>query len=69
LANNYGSFFASSAYSKFRPVNLGTTEAAYQQNRRIEISVVLKDAGTREVIDQYMREQNPALHDDPAKTP
>jgi chemotaxis protein MotB len=61
LANNYGSFFASSAYSKFRPVDLGTTEAAYQRNRRIEISVVLKDAGTREVIDQYMREQNPAL--------
>jgi chemotaxis protein MotB len=61
LDQSYGSYFASSAYSEFRPLNTGTTEAAYQQNRRIEISVVLKDAGTREVIDQYMRNQNPAL--------
>ena len=67
LAESYGSYFASSAYSEFRPVNPGTTEAAYQQNRRIEISVVLKDAGTREVIDQYMQNQNPALRQAPSE--
>lgn len=65
LEESYGSYFASSAYSEFRPVDPGTTEAAYQQNRRIEISVVLKDAGTREVIDHYMQNQNPALRPAP----
>ncbi|MET0384803.1 MAG: OmpA family protein [Polyangiales bacterium] len=57
LAQRYGSYFASSAYSEFRPLNSGKSESAYQQNRRIEISVVLKDAGLRSVIDDYMRDQ------------
>jgi chemotaxis protein MotB len=69
LSQSYGSYFASSAYSEFRPINPGTTEAAYQQNRRIELSVVLKDAGTRDVIDQYMRNQNPALQAPSKPTP
>jgi chemotaxis protein MotB len=55
LEQSYGSYFASSAYSEFRPVNPARTEAAYEQNRRIEISVVLKDARVRDVIDEYMR--------------
>ena len=59
LAREYGEYFASSAYSEFRPVDQGKTEAAFQQNRRIEISVVLKDAGIRSVIDEYMRNQVP----------
>jgi chemotaxis protein MotB len=59
LERNYGEYFASSAYSEFRPVDQGKTEAAFQQNRRIEISVVLKDAGIRSVIDDYMRNQVP----------
>jgi chemotaxis protein MotB len=65
LEQNYGEYFASSAYSEFRPVDQGKTEAAFQQNRRIEISVVLKDAGIRGVIDEYMKNQVP-LGDQPA---
>jgi chemotaxis protein MotB len=57
LPREYGSYFASSAYSEFRPVNPEKTESAYQQNRRIEVSVVLKDTGVRSVIDDYMRDQ------------
>jgi len=57
LARDYGNYFASSAYSEFRPLSTGKTEAAFQQNRRIEISVVLRDAGIRSVIDEYMRNQ------------
>jgi chemotaxis protein MotB len=59
LESQFGEYFASSAYSEFRPVEQGKTEAAYQQNRRIEISVVLKDAGIRSVIDEYMKNQVP----------
>jgi chemotaxis protein MotB len=62
LEQSYGSFFAASAYSEFRPVNPEANEAAYQQNRRIEISVVLKDASVRDVIDEYMKSIDPMLH-------
>jgi chemotaxis protein MotB len=55
LEQSYGSYFAASAYSKFRPINPAATEQAYAQNRRIEISLVLKDANVRKVIDDYMR--------------
>ena len=55
LESTYGSYFASSAYSEFRPINPARTEEAYEQNRRIELSVVLKDANVRGVIDEYLR--------------
>jgi chemotaxis protein MotB len=55
LADTYGNYFAASAYSKFRPVNREQSETAYQQNRRIEISVVPKDANVRKVIEDYMQ--------------
>lgn len=61
LADSYGNYFAASAYSKFRPMNPAKTEAAYQQNRRIEISVVPKDTNVRKVIDEYAQNINPAL--------
>lgn len=61
LNDQYGAFFASSAYSEFRPLNTAKNEAAYQQNRRIEISVVLKDASVRSVIDEYMKSLDPMV--------
>jgi chemotaxis protein MotB len=53
LAQSYGSYFAASAFSKFRPLNPAKTEAAFQQNRRIEIAVIPKDDNVRKVIDDY----------------
>jgi chemotaxis protein MotB len=60
LADNYGSYFSASAYSKFRPINPEKTEAAYQQNRRIEIAVVPRDTNVRKVIDEYIQGSAPA---------
>lgn len=37
------------------------TEHAYAQNRRIEISLVLKDANVRKVIDDYMHSVDQAV--------
>jgi chemotaxis protein MotB len=54
LADAYGNYFAASAYSKFRPINTAKSEDAYRQNRRIELSIVPKDASLRKVIDDYM---------------
>lgn len=61
LEESYGAYFASSAYSEFRPLNTAKNEAAFQQNRRIEISVVLKDASVRTVIDEYMKSLDPMV--------
>jgi chemotaxis protein MotB len=59
LADSYGSYFTASAYSKYRPIDPAKTEAAYQQNRRIEIAIIPKDANVRKVIDDYMQDQPP----------
>jgi chemotaxis protein MotB len=59
LETSYGSYFASSAYSEFRPLRSEKNEVAYEQNRRIEISVVLRDASVRGLIDEYMRGAEP----------
>jgi chemotaxis protein MotB len=67
LADSYGNYFAASAYSKFRPVNPDKSESAYQQNRRIEISVVPKDANVRRVIDEYVQGSAPAAQPVPAQ--
>jgi chemotaxis protein MotB len=61
LGERYGRYFTASAYSEFRPVATEDTPQAHQRNRRIEISVVLKDSRVREVIDAYLENQDPRL--------
>ena len=56
LANKYGAYFAASAYSEFRTIDFGTTEAAYAKNRRIEIAVILKDSHIQNIINDYLSE-------------
>ena len=66
LADSYGSYFAASAYSKFRPLNAAKTEEAYRRNRRIEIAVVPKDTQLRKVVDAYLQ---PAVPPAPPPAP
>jgi chemotaxis protein MotB len=54
LKEKYGKYFAASGYSYFRPRVEGSNEEAWQLNRRIEISVILKDPSIRELIDEYL---------------
>ncbi|ABR46714.1 OmpA/MotB domain protein [Alkaliphilus metalliredigens QYMF] len=54
LENRYASYFMASAYSKFRPIASNATEANRAQNRRIEISIILKDSNIQEVINEYL---------------
>lgn len=58
LEQSFGGYFAASAYSESRPVSNDKSEAGYERNRRIEISLVLKDANVRALIDEYMRNVN-----------
>ncbi len=54
LRNKYGSYFAVSGFSEFRPLDKRKTESAYAKNRRIEISIILKDSHVQNVIDDYL---------------
>lgn len=56
LEDKYGRYFASSAYSEFRPIANGQSESARAKNRRIEISIILKDSNVQNVIDDYLKE-------------
>lgn len=56
LENDYGRYFVASAYSEFRPIDQRNTEQAYSKNRRIEVSVILKDSNVQDIIDDYLEE-------------
>ncbi|MBS7526124.1 OmpA family protein [Fusibacter paucivorans] len=56
LDSRYGSFFMASSLSEYRPVTGGTSEADYAKNRRIEISVILKDSHVQNIIDTYLQD-------------
>lgn len=54
LEREFSEYFLASSFSEYRPVALGQTEEAYAQNRRIEISIILKDSEIQNVIDAYL---------------
>ncbi len=56
LENKYGEFFASTAFSEYRPVTLGQSEKDHEKNRRIEIAIALKDSEVQNVIDEYLED-------------
>ncbi|MFZ5967237.1 MAG: OmpA family protein [Bacillota bacterium] len=61
IESKYGSYFVASGYSEFRPLEKGTSEDARAKNRRIEISLILKDSNIQNVIDDYMEESSAIL--------
>lgn len=67
LESKYGAYFAASAYSEFRPIASGTSEAARAQNRRIEISVILRDSNIQNVIEEYLEESIKPFMDEEAE--
>jgi chemotaxis protein MotB len=69
LEERYGSYFASSAYSEFRPLRTDRSDEAYGQNRRIELSVVLRDANVGKLIDSYIQGVDPSLQAPAAPAP
>lgn len=54
LEDDYGKYFIASAYSEYRPLVLGNSEASLAANRRIEISIILKDSNIQDIIDSYL---------------
>jgi chemotaxis protein MotB len=54
LEEKYARYFGIGGFSKFRPLSEASDEAAMAQNRRIEISVVVKDDNIRKMIEDYL---------------
>lgn len=61
LEENYGDYFSSSGYSEFRPIASNDTAEGRQKNRRIEISVVIKDSRIQDIIDNYLADTDELL--------
>ena len=56
LERKYGTHFAASGYSEFRPIATNATAAGRAQNRRIEIAIILKDDQVQNIIDDYLED-------------
>ncbi|WDV46051.1 OmpA family protein [Clostridiaceae bacterium M8S5] len=56
LEQRYGKYFVASAYSEFRPIKNGSSKSDHAKNRRIEISIILKDSNIQNVISDYLEE-------------
>jgi chemotaxis protein MotB len=56
LEKKYGEYFAANGFSEFRPISRGTDEKSREANRRIEISIVVKDSNIQKVIERYLED-------------
>lgn len=58
LESKYGAYFQASGFSEFRPIAEGDDEAAKSKNRRIQISINIKDENLQRIITDYMSGQS-----------
>ena len=59
LEEKYAGYFGIGGFSKFRPLETGEDADSMAKNRRIEISVVVKDENIRNMIEDYLGETIP----------
>ena len=57
----YASYFCAAGYGTTRPVQSNDTEEGRSANRRIEISIILKDESVLQVINSYLDREMPEL--------
>lgn len=63
LESEYGEYFAANGFSEFRPISTGTDEESRALNRRIEISIIVKDSNIQKVIEKYLNDTSDILED------
>ena len=52
--DKYTQYFCAAGYGATRPVAANTTEEGRSQNRRIEISIILKDESVMDIVEEYL---------------
>ena len=52
--SKYAKFFCAAGYGETRPVETNATVAGRSANRRIEISIILKDDSIMEIVESYL---------------
>ena len=65
----YESFFCAAGYGATRPVMDNTTAAGRSANRRIEVSIILKDESVMKIVDAYLEQEMPDMSAAPTPTP
>ena len=63
LEDKYGRYFAANGFSEFRLINTGSDEKSRAENRRIEISIIVKDSNIQKEILKYFDETKDILSD------
>ena len=59
--DEFASFFCAAGYGKTRPVASNDTEAGRAANRRIEISIILRDDTVMDIVESYLDIDLPAM--------
>ena len=59
ILSEYESYFCAAGYGETRPVASNDTASGRAQNRRIEISIILKDESVLEIVEAYLGTEMP----------
>ncbi len=57
--NNYSRFFCAAGYGATRPASDNSSDAGREANRRIEISIILKDETVLQIVENYLAIEPP----------
>ncbi|MBQ6048827.1 MAG: hypothetical protein IJL40_05790, partial [Oscillospiraceae bacterium] len=52
--SRYAEYFCAAGYGETRPVASNSTDEGRAENRRIEISMILKDETVLEIVNEYL---------------